>query len=228
MFIILSNDLSSNPLDDLLSRMPEEIRRRSSVRTIAAGETITKKGGEANCVFILLKGEARVVNEFPNGERYIFAQITSKDFIGEVENLADETEYSSNVEAITDCKIMVLAAKSFSRWFEQDPLILMAISKIIAKKLYLTSSQTGTVKFYSGIHKLQAYIIRYCSNIKAEETFLINRNRQQIADEIGTSVKTVNRSIQKLKANGLLLVKRGKIHISTDQYTNMLAEIDSI
>lgn len=213
-------------LKQLLFSIPKDIRRRSHLKTVKSGETIVKKGDEVKSVYILIEGDVKVTNEFPNGQRYTFAQILSISFIGELEILAGEKEFATNVEAVTSCRMLVLTAEDFTQWIKSDPVFLMAVTKILAKKMYLTSSENGTVIFFSGVRKLQNYIVNYCRERMDREVVLINRNRQQIAEEIGTSVKTVNRCVEKLKAGGFLMLKRGKIYINKDQYTNMLQIIE--
>jgi|GEM_PF-365419 len=227
---MLLDDILKNQhqLEKLLLRMPEEIKQRSSLKTILAGVTLTRKGEAAKYVYVLIKGNMKVTNEFSSGRRYTYARIMSIDFIGELEIMAGEMKYASNVEAVTNCRVLTITAKDFIKWIEYDPVILMAVSKMLAKKMYPTSNENGTALFFSGIRKLQAYIINYCRGKKDRELFLINRNRQQIADEIGTSVKTVNRCVGKLKTDGLLLIMRGKIYIDKEQYTNLLAQTESI
>ena len=41
--------------------------------------------------------------------------------------------------------------------------------------------------------------------------------RQDIADAIGTSLKTVNRCVERLRAEGILSLDRGKIALTPDQ-----------
>ena len=47
--------------------------------------------------------------------------------------------------------------------------------------------------------------------------------RQDIADAIGTSLKTVNRSIDRLRAEGLLSLDRGKLTLTPEQCAKVRA-----
>lgn len=219
---------TESQLEKLLLGMPEEIRQRSFFKTIVAGTTIVRKGEKVKYVYVLIKGNVKVTNEFSNGRRYTYARIMSISFIGELEILAGEKEYASNVEAVTICRALLITAEDFTQWIEFDPSILMTVAKVLATKMYPTSSESGTVIFFSAMRKFQEYIVKYCRAKKDRELFFINRNRQQIADEIGTSVKTVNRCVEKLQTNGLLLKMRGKIYINKEQYTNMIAILENV
>lgn len=53
--------------------------------------------------------------------------------------------------------------------------------------------------------------------LSPSEHFVLRTSRQQIADDIGTSVKTVNRGVSKLRDAGLITLLHGKISISVEQ-----------
>lgn len=213
-------------LQKLLSGMPQNIRSGCIVKKIPAGSIIVKKQEVIKFVYILTKGELRVINEFKNGSIYAFASIMPVSFVGELEVLAGESENAVTIEAVTDCIAVRLSAEDFEKWIKCDNDALMMVANILAKKLYPTSYETGNVLFNSGISKVQSYLVKYFEKkANDEETLPINRNRQQIADEIGISVKTVNRCIKKLKDEELVMVRKGKIFVSRNQYFMMLADI---
>ena len=54
----------------------------------------------------------------------------------------------------------------------------------------------------------------------------LKQTRAQISDEIGFSVKTLERSIQKLEELDLIRVQRGKIIITQDGYRRMKDHIE--
>jgi len=219
--------LKSEPqLEKILLGMPPEIRLRCYVKKILAGATLLRKGEKVKYVYLLIKGEAKVINEFENGRLYIYARILSTSFIGELEILAGEMEHAGTVEAITDCRVLAIAAEDFTKWIECDQKILMVVCKGLAEKMYPTSNENGTVMFLSSRSKVQSYIVKnYRERQKMVEPFLLDKTRQQIADEIGISIKTVNRCVEKLKAEGLVFIKRGKIYINKEQYTKLRSTI---
>jgi CRP/FNR family cyclic AMP-dependent transcriptional regulator len=213
---------SEPQLEKLLLNMPEEIRQKVSLKQIGAGETLVKKGEKVQQVYILIQGEVKVANEFSNGRLYTYAHVQAVSFLGELEILAGAADFASTVEAVTACRVLQISAENFTKWLECDHSVLLAITKVLAKKMYPTSRENGTVIFLPGVRKLQAYITKYCSEKEqGGEAFLLDRKRQQIADELGISVKTVNRCVEKLKEEGFLQVKRGKIYITQEQYAQL-------
>lgn len=208
----------------LLAKMPPEIASRCLVKKFSPKNIVVKKEEVVEYVYLLLKGEMKVLNEFANGKIYIFSNVLPLNFIGELEVLSEEPVYAVTLEAVNECLTLQIPAEDFTRWLERDPAILMITAKILAKKMYPTSFANGNI-FFPGIYKVQAFLVKYYREKATgnEPSLLIEARRQQIADEIGVGVKTVNRSVKKLKEEGLVGIRKGKITVNKDQYLKLLS-----
>ncbi len=203
-------------LEQVIEFMPESIRQLISYRTFLPGEVVVRKGERADHVFILTKGTTRVSNEFASGQRYSFAKQTVPDLIGDLEVLAEQKYFSATNEAVTTCEVIAMSANTFKQWMKRDNHFACAIAKMLAKKMYPTSNENGRIKFQPSIQRLQQYLIKRLDD-SPSELFVLHNNRQQIADEIGTSVKTVNRGVNKLREADFISLFHGKISINPEQ-----------
>ncbi len=210
---------------DAIAAMPEEIRHQAAKKIILPQQAIVFKGEEADHVYILLEGQVRVSNEFASGHRYSFAEYAAPSFIGEYEILAGQPFYATTNEAITPCTVLSLQAESFIHWIQNDASLGLLLARLIAEKSYPTSNENGRFKFLPGIQKLQDYLLRRYEPDN-NRLFLLREDRQQIADEIGTSIKTVNRAVAKLKADGLIGLQHGKITLTAEQKSKLQIELD--
>ena len=189
-------------LEQVIEFMPESIRPQVSRRTFRPGEFVVRKGERADHVYILTKGTTRVSNEFASGQRYTFAQQNVPDLIGDLEVLAGQEYFSATNEALTECEVLAMTAETFK--------------KQLASKMYPTSNENGQIKFQPSLQRLQEYLVKRVQ-LSPSERFILRTSRQQIADDIGTSVKTVNRGVSKLRDAGLITLLHGKISISAEQ-----------
>ena len=82
--------------------------------------------------------------------------------------------------------------------------------------MYPTSNENGQIKFQPSLQRLQEYLVKRVQ-LSPSEHFVLRTSRQQIADDIGTSVKTVNCGVSKLRDAGLITLLHGKISISVEQ-----------
>lgn len=203
-------------LEYMLEHIPEHIKHQMTHKVFLPGQTIVHKGQPANHVFLLTKGGTRVSNEFASGQRYTFASLSVPDLIGDLEVLAGQPLYAASNEAVSACEVLVMSAETFFQWMRSDSEFALSVAQMLAAKMYPTSNEAGRVKFQPSLERLHSYLIKRLGSIDTN-LFILHTSRQQIADDIGTSVKTVNRGVAKLKEAGLISLIHGKIAISKEQ-----------
>ena len=203
-------------LQYILDHMPADIKRQTTHKVYLPGESIVRKGEEAKHVYLLTKGETRVSNEFASGQRYTFGSLDVPDLIGDLEVLAGQDLYAASNEAASTCEVIAMRAETFLQWMHIDNDFAVAVAQLLAAKMYPTSNEAGRVKFLPSLSRLHSYLLKRLGGIETD-LFILHTSRQQIADDIGTSVKTVNRGVVKLKEAGLISLLHGKITINKEQ-----------
>lgn len=129
--------------------MPEDIRRRCTVRTHPAGSIIHQKDMELHYFGIVATGENRVINEFENGNVYMIETNKPIDFIGEVTILAQMPRTSVTIEAVTETIAAYISRKDAERWLSQDAQILRLVSPTCGLSSTVPSLQQRTKLFLS-------------------------------------------------------------------------------
>jgi CRP/FNR family cyclic AMP-dependent transcriptional regulator len=203
-------------LDYILDHMPDEIRRQTTHKIFFPGESIVRKGEEARHVYLITRGTIRVSNEFASGQRFTFGTLDVPDLIGDLEVLAGQELYSASTEVSTQCEVIAMRSETFLQWMRIDNDFAVAVAQLLAAKMYPTSNEAGRVKFLPSLDRLHGYLLKRLGDIETD-LFILHTSRQQIADDIGTSVKTVNRGVVKLKEAGLISLLHGKITINKEQ-----------
>ena len=91
-------------------------------------------------------------------------------------------------------------------------------------------SQTAEARkylFMDGRERLMLYLIRkYERHGHADNTCSLKQTRSQMAEEIGFSIKTMDRSIKKLEEEGMLRLEKGKIQVDQSGYLEMKEYIE--
>lgn len=203
-------------LDFILEHMPAEIKRQTTHKTYLPGETIVRKGEDAKHVYLITRGSTRVSNEFSSGQRYTFAALGEADIIGDLDVLAGKEVYAATNEVDSTCEVIAMRAETFLQWLRLDNEFTIGVARMLASKMYPTSDEAGRVKFLPSLERLHGYLLKRLGDIETD-LFILHTSRQQIADDIGTSVKTVNRGVLKLKEAGLITLLHGKITINKEQ-----------
>ena len=66
----------------------------------------------------------------------------------------------------------------------------------------------------------------FCQTSKIPEILVLSQTRARISEEVGISIKTLDRNIRKLEEMNLLTLNKGKIVITKAQYLQMKQDID--
>ena len=208
--------------------MPEALDGRFQVETYGPGEFIHRKDTELERIGILLRGSFRVINEFENGNVLMIERNDAISFIGEVTLLAGADTTSVTIESITDCVVAYLPVADFDAWLRQDIRLLRAVSEQVAAKLYCSSYHRGERLFYSARYVLMKYIVRQAEELEIQnrESVLLPKTRQQMSEEVGMTVKTINRTLTRFAADGLIRVERGKLLLTAAQFENARQELE--
>ena len=201
-------------LEDYIRYMPEAPKDRYTIRTYPAGTIIHQKDAELDYFGIVCEGYHRVINEFENGNVFMIERNDPIDFIGEVTILAGKPRTSVTIETTTPCTVLYFSRKDFEDWIAQDIHFLRLVSRKVAYQLYRSSYNRGNRLFYPPQHLLLAYFLQY---IEEYQSPVVKRTREEIHEETGISVKTLNRTIRRLKEEGLVGITKGKVTMTPEQ-----------
>ena len=207
-------------LKGYLINMPENLKSKFVVKIHPPGTIIHHQQSDLDVFGIVATGEHRVINIFENGNIFMIEKNEPIDFIGEVTIIAGMRQTSVTIETITESIIMYISRADFEEWIKKDIHFLYLVSQKVALKLYRSSSNRGAKLFYPPTFLLLDYLIQYAQReeIKKGETLILKQTREELYEEVSISVKTLNRTIGKLKQDGVISIIKGKIAISYDQY----------
>lgn len=213
-----------------IENMPVSIKDKYVIKTIPAGTLVHQKNDELNYFAIVCTGEHRVINEFENGNIFMIEKNEPIDFIGEVTILAGMPTTSVTIETLTDCIVLQIPREDFEYWITVDNQFLRLVSQKVAYKLYRSSYNRGAKLFYPAIFFLMEYIVQYAKtkNIQKGQQIAIHKTREVLSEEMCMTTKTLNRSVKKLKEQGLICIHKGKICIQYTQYETLLKEMHHI
>ena len=207
-------------LENYVRYMPEKLWTRYTIRVYPPGTIIHQKDFKLETFGIIAKGEHRVINEFQNGNVYMIEKNEPIDFVGEVTILAEMEKTSVTIETLTETTVIYFSRKDFEDWIEQDIHFLRLVSRKVAFKLYRSSYNRGARLFYPPQFILLDYILKAARTLDIEhkKQIIIRKTRQELYEECGITVKTLNRTIKKLKEDGLISIQKGKIAMSLEQF----------
>jgi len=214
-------------LRDFTDGIPEELDGQFQLRTYSPHTLIHQKDSVLERIGILLQGTFRVVNEFENGNVFMIEMNEAVSFIGEVTLLAEAATTSVTIEAVTDCLVAFLPLQTFDQWLRQDMRLLRAVSRHVAAKLYCSSYSRGERLFHSAKYVLLKYLVQQAEaqGVRSTGRAVLNKTRQQISEEVGLTIKTINRTLTQFARDGIVSIQRGKAAFSAEQFHRAQREL---
>jgi len=207
-------------LEKYIRHMPEWLKHRYTVRVYPPGHIIHQKDFKLEYFGLIVKGEHRVINEFQNGNVFMIEKNEPIDFVGEVTILAGMEKTSVTIETLTETTVIYFLRKDFEKWIDEDIHFLRLVAQKVAFKLYRSSYNRGARLFYPPQFILLDYILKYAAaeQIEKEGRIVIKKTRQELYEECGITVKTLNRTIKKLEEEGIVTLDKGKMAMTLEQY----------
>ncbi len=207
-------------LETYVRYMPKELFHRYTIRVYPPGTIIHQKDYELHSFGIIARGEHRVINEFQNGNVYMIEKNEPIDFVGEVTILAGMEKTSVTIETLTETTVIYFSRKDFEDWIAQDIHFLRLVAHKVAYKLYRSSYNRGARLFYPPHFILLDYILKHAAamEIEKKKEIVLRKTRQELYEECGITVKTLNRTIKKLQEDQVISLEKGKIKMNLQQY----------
>ena len=214
-------------MEFLFRNCTEEVKYYMTLIDIEADRTFIKAGTECTHIFVILSGKVTGV-EWPMHERpYSFKDFGPGDFFGEIECFAGLPQYRISIVASTKCRVLSIPADAYMDWMRMDVDALFLRTQENMRRLITQTAEARKYLFMEGKDRLMVHLIRkFEQRIPTPQLLELKQTRAQISDEIGFSVKTLERSIQKLEELDLIRVQRGKIIITQDGYRRMKDHIE--
>ena len=221
---------------DLTGKLPEEERRgwlrlaerftgnkEKGIRMISLcpGDTLLRMQDKADKVFLLLSGTVMVQNEHINGTVYAFAVFEAPSLFGEFEAFAGSGHYRGTLVCQTGCRFAAMSREDYLAWMQSDAESLFFRMRDITRKLTSQARYERRFLFLSGSQRLEAFLDDAYGRRQTNGVLTLTVSRQQLADELGVSVKTVQRAIKTMKEQGLVTVRGRKLTLDHGQYARL-------
>ena len=214
-------------MEFLFRNCTEEVKYYMTLIDIEADRTFIKAGTECTHIFVILSGKVTGVEWPMHGRPYSFKDFGPGDFFGEIECFAGLPQYRISIVASTKCRVLSIPADAYMDWMRMDVDALFLRTQENMRRLITQTAEARKYLFMEGKDRLMVHLIRkFEQRIPTPQQLELKQTRAQISDEIGFSVKTLDRSIQKLEELGLIRVQRGKIIITEDGYQRMKSHIE--
>lgn len=229
-----SHDLGAGQgaLEQLLHRLVDDAANTLSAiartQRFGADEIIFMEGDDADDVWSIAAGVARVVRLMPDGRRQVTGFLFSGDFLGVSFNRSELYGYSA--EAVTDATIRAYARRPLERLIDSDPKVRRLFLTEMSHELTAAQDRMLFLAHRSADERVAAFLLylarradRTMIDDKGDsDTLLIPMRWGDIADYLGLTPETVSRSMTAFRRDGLIAAV-GRTGLRIQDWPNLRA-----
>ncbi len=103
--------------------------RERNLMTVKAGEVLFRAGDPAECMYVVLSGQARI-----GDGNVVFEELSPGGIVGEMA-LIDHAPRSATVTAVTDCTLAEIDEKRFLFLVQQTPSFALNLMRLLSHRL---------------------------------------------------------------------------------------------
>lgn len=110
-----------------------------TIRMCKAGEVIIREGDIGDEFYILRSGSVHIYRETLSGDNLALADLNAdmNIFFGETALIGKDAR-SATVQALTDCRLIVLSSRKFHEICEKEPVFAYKVLLVLARRLIKT------------------------------------------------------------------------------------------
>ncbi|MGC5771853.1 Crp/Fnr family transcriptional regulator [Paenibacillus pabuli] len=177
-------------------------------------ELICREGELSEYLYVLVEGKIKIFTTSPQDKTLVLCFKTPLEVVGDVEYVR-ESNIVNTVQAVSPVVMLRIHYQWLAEHASEYAPLLKFLLKIISHKFYIDSNFSNFNLMYPVEVRLASYLL----SISTEEAGTVIHeeldafNLTDIANLIGTSYRHLNRVIQKLCGDGLIMRDQGFIMV---------------
>lgn len=177
-------------------------------------ELICREGEISEYLYVLVEGKVKIFTTSPQDKTLVLCFKTPLEVVGDIEYVR-ESNIVNTVQAVSPVVMLRIHYEWLAELASDYAPLLKFLLKIISHKFYIDSNFSNFNLMYPVEVRLASYLL----SISTEEAGTVVHeeldafNLTDIANLIGTSYRHLNRVIQKLCADGLIMRDQGFIMV---------------
>ena len=221
---------------DLLKRCPlfaglkeEDLKRIlaiSSTKRIAKKEILFSDEEEAKGFYVLLSGKVKLYKISPEGKEQILHVVSAPDAFAEAALFLEGT-YPAFAEALGDSHLLFIPKRDFIQLIERNPQLSLNMIVTLSQFLKKFASLIEELSLKEVSSRIAKYLIDLSMKLSKEgrspREVELDLSKTQLASKLGTISETLSRTLAKMKAKGIIDVKKNKILILNRETLKELA-----
>lgn len=213
-------------LKDFFLHCPTQVIQQIRITKYQAKHQLISTFQNSSYVFLLLEGKLQAIEERVVDIPYSFTELTPIDIVGDYELFTGIEGHYVTLSTLEPSWCLELPANAYLNWMSQDVHALFIRTQMLMKVLSKQTQQQRQYTFMSNEMKLYIYLSTYMKQQDNCEVHIVLATREQIAAQIGCSIRTLNRLLLCLKQDGFIYIHHGKVQITKRQVEHITHELE--
>lgn len=211
---------------NLFRHLPKEEIERIGVQRWSKGEVLMAAGGRPDFIYLILDGicvltKETSVSSYPQR----ISRLGYLDVIGMYEMIRNIRRVGS-VYAYTDCMTAGISGELAEEWIERYPRFMLELCADIYDRYYAEQDYANYYAKYSVDCAVISYLLSEWSlytrkGTAAQRQVKVGCTRKVISETVGRDLRSVNRTVERLKADGLIRLEKGKICLDRENVSRL-------
>ncbi|HVZ66665.1 MAG TPA: Crp/Fnr family transcriptional regulator [Patescibacteria group bacterium] len=186
--------------------------------TIKQGKTVFYEGDTPSKIYFIKKGFVKMYRMSPEGRSTIIYLYGPGSILAVRALTNQDKQLKHTAEAITDVEIVTLSEKDYFDALEQNPEYLVDLLHVFIERLNYTERKLEGFILTDTTARVSSFLydlVKRFGDVKNNSATLpVPLTHQTISEFVGAFRETVTVAINRLKKEGILEDKRGKITIT--------------
>lgn len=200
---------------------PQWLLNRCVVENMDKRTVFVREGEPVDTIYFIGKGIVKATDCRVFGINYDFMLFNKVYAFGGMEIIINLNTYQTTLQTVTDCIVLKLPKKDFQKWMDSDMIALKQEARLMGEYLLEQDRVGRNLLFLQGSNRVAYILMNRYREYAQGGTLYLQKNRQELSDCTGLCIKTITRSINKFKEEGLLTTQGNHIVINYEQYLQM-------
>jgi CRP-like cAMP-binding protein len=209
-----AKDLARRFLAALTSDQSGVLQSVVKRRYFDPGDTICRKGDPGDAMYVILKGQVRIVLPAPDGNEALICTLDEGDFFGEL-SLIDGEPRSATIVATEATETLVLNREGFREFLRASPDVTLEILQALSRRLRQSDEFIADAAFLDVPGRLAKKLIeladKYGRPVPTGTAITLRVTQRDLAAMIGATRESVNKHLQSFRAQGMIGVDRRRL-----------------
>lgn len=198
----------------------------ASLRQVRKGEILFSDCEQPNGFYVVLSGKVKLFKVSPEGKEQIILVVSAPDTFAEA-SLFLQGSYPLFAETLSDCRLLFFPKRDFLRLIKKN--VQLSTNMIVTLSHYV--KRFSSLIEDLSLKEISARIAKYLLDLWIEQSkegrtakeVELDLNRSQLALRLGTIRETISRTLAKMKAKGIIDIKKNRIVIQNRETLEKLA-----